>query len=112
MSSNNAVILHKAQTYGPIVNGETMEFVKRPYEYNNLQDGDIVVQTMCLSADPYMVPSPSHSLFSPFREAKSAIHQLNHTHQSEPRRNIVSDYRRTKWENQSQVEESAGSTNL
>lgn len=57
MSSNNAVILRKAQTYGPIVNGETMEFVKRPYEYDNLQDGDIVVQTMCLSADPYMVSS-------------------------------------------------------
>ena len=48
MSSNNAVILRKAQTYGPIVNGETMELVKRPYEYNDLQDGDIAIQTMCL----------------------------------------------------------------
>jgi hypothetical protein len=61
MSSNNAVILRKAQTYGPIVNGETMELVKRPYEYNDLQDGDIVIQTMCLSADPYMVLDPTCS---------------------------------------------------
>ena len=60
MSSNDAVILRKAQTYGPIVKGETMEFVKRPFEYHDLQDGDIVVQTMCLSVDPYMVPSLIH----------------------------------------------------
>jgi len=65
MSSNNAIILRKAQTYGPIVNGETMEFVKRPYEYGDLQDGDIIVQTMCLSADPYMVlPFASHPPYS------------------------------------------------
>ena len=62
MSSNNAAILRKAQTYGPIVNGETMEFVERPYEYNDLQDGDIVIQTMCLSADPYMVFYPTSSM--------------------------------------------------
>ena len=64
MSSNNAVILLKAQTYGAIVNGETMEFVKRPYEYNDLQDGDIVIQTMCLSADPYMVLRPTSSMLT------------------------------------------------
>ena len=49
MSTNNAVILLKAQTYGPIFKGETMDFIKRLYEYNDFQDGDFVVQTLWLS---------------------------------------------------------------
>ena len=57
MSSNNAVILLKAQTYGEIKKGETLDFVKRPYEFDKLEDGDIVVQSMYLSVDPYMVSS-------------------------------------------------------
>ena len=55
MASNNAVILLKQQTYGPIIDGETMAFKKRPYEFNELEEGDIVVQTMYLSIDPYLV---------------------------------------------------------
>jgi hypothetical protein len=60
MSSNNAVVLLKAQTFGAIVNGETLEFKKCPYEFNGLNDGDVVVQTMCLSADPYVVLSGNY----------------------------------------------------
>lgn len=55
MSSNNAVILLKAQTYDEIKKGETLDFIKRPYELDKLEDGDIVVQSMHLSVDPYMV---------------------------------------------------------
>jgi len=57
MSSNNAIIVLKGQTTGPIVKGEALDYVKRPYEFNDLQDGDIVVQAMYLSADPYLVES-------------------------------------------------------
>ena len=62
MSSNNAVILLKAQTYGEIKKGEALGFVKRPYEFDKLGDGDIVVQTLYLSIDPYIVISRSTAL--------------------------------------------------
>lgn len=55
MSSNNAVILLKGQTYGAIKKGETLDFVRRPYGFDKLEEGDIVVQTMYLSIDPYLV---------------------------------------------------------
>jgi len=55
MSSNNAIIVLKGKTTGPIVKGEVLDYVKRPYEFDNLRDGDIVVQAMYLSVDPYLV---------------------------------------------------------
>jgi NADPH-dependent curcumin reductase CurA len=55
MSSNNAVILLKGQTYGAIKKGETLDFVKQPYNFDILEDGDIVIQTLYLSIDPYLV---------------------------------------------------------
>jgi NADPH-dependent curcumin reductase CurA len=62
MLSNNAVILLKGQTYGEIKKGEALDFVKRPYEFDKLEDGDIVVQTMYLSSDPYLVLPRSSTL--------------------------------------------------
>jgi hypothetical protein len=57
MTSNNAVILRKAHALGPIVKGETLTYEKLPYKFNELAAGQIVVQTMYLSADPYLVPT-------------------------------------------------------
>jgi NADPH-dependent curcumin reductase CurA len=55
MPSNNAVFLLKAHTYGKIKNGETLKYEERPYEFNDLADGEFVVKAMYLSVDPYMV---------------------------------------------------------
>lgn len=57
MASNNAVILLKGQTYGDIKEGETMKFEKRPYSFDELTDGEVIVKAMYLSIDPYLVPS-------------------------------------------------------
>jgi hypothetical protein len=56
MTSNNAVILLKAQTYGPVKKGETLEYKERPYEFPEPGKREIVVKALYLSADPYMVP--------------------------------------------------------
>jgi NADPH-dependent curcumin reductase CurA len=61
MSSNNAVILREAHTYGKIEEGKTLVFEKRPYDLGELKDGEFVVKTMYLSVDPYLV-NP-HTLF-------------------------------------------------
>lgn len=58
MSSNNAVILLKAQTYGDIKEGETMKFEKRPYSFDELKGGEVIVKAMYLSIDPYLVSTP------------------------------------------------------
>lgn len=55
MSSNNAVILKKGHQFGPIKKGETLEFIKRAYDFKDPSDGEIVVQTLYLSIDPYLV---------------------------------------------------------
>jgi hypothetical protein len=55
MTSNNAVILLKAQTYGPVKKGETLEYKERPYEFPEPGKGEIVVKALYLSADLYMV---------------------------------------------------------
>ena len=55
MSSNNAIIVLKGQSTGPIVKGETLDYVKKPYEFDELQEGDVVVQAMYVSIDPYLV---------------------------------------------------------
>lgn len=60
MPSNNAVILRQYQPHGALKKGDTLAFEERPFELPELQDGDIVVQTMYLSPDPYMV-SPRNS---------------------------------------------------
>lgn len=58
MSSNNAVILLKAQTYGDIKEGEALKFEQRPYEFPELKDGEFIVRAMYLSIDPYLVHPP------------------------------------------------------
>jgi NADPH-dependent curcumin reductase CurA len=60
MVSNNSVILRKAQTYGKIEEGKTLVFEEREYDFGELKEGEIIVKTMYLSIDPYLVyPSPS-----------------------------------------------------
>lgn len=69
MTSNNAVILKKAHRFGPIKEGETLEFVKRPYDLK-LEDGGIIVKAIWLSIDPYLrgrIREPGIPSYTPVR---------------------------------------------
>ena len=55
MSSNNAVILKKAHQFGPIKEGETLEFKKRSYDLKEPGPGEFIVKALYLSIDPYLV---------------------------------------------------------
>jgi hypothetical protein len=58
MTSNNAVILLKAQTYGAIKKGETLVYKERQYEFPEPGSGELIVKALYLSADPYLVDPP------------------------------------------------------
>jgi NADPH:quinone reductase len=74
MASNNAVILKKAHRFGPIKEGETLEFVKKPYDLPEPEEGGIVVKALWLSIDPYLrgrIREPGVHSYSPeFQEGK------------------------------------------
>jgi hypothetical protein len=55
ISSNNAVILWKAQTFGELKEGETLKFEKRGYEFKKLKQGEFVIKALYLSIDMYLV---------------------------------------------------------
>jgi NADPH-dependent curcumin reductase CurA len=59
MTSNNAIILKVANTFGPIIKGQTLTFEHRPCQFPELKDGEFIVQTMYLSVDPYMALFPT-----------------------------------------------------
>jgi hypothetical protein len=76
MTSNNAVILLKAQTYGPVKKGETLVYKERPYEFPEPGKGEIIVKALYLSVDPYLVANPP-SMRLTNRERKSEIRRWN-----------------------------------
>jgi hypothetical protein len=77
MTSNNAVILLKGQTYGPVKKGETLEYKERPYEFPEPGKGEIIVKTLYLSVDPYLVATPRSSTRLTRREGKSGMRRRN-----------------------------------
>jgi len=69
--SNNAVIYRKFQPYGPIEDGETLVFEKRPYDLPEPRDGDIIVQTMYCALDVWLVNSLLTCLISAVSHSRS-----------------------------------------
>jgi hypothetical protein len=79
MTSNNAVILLKGQTYGRVKKGQTLEYKVRPYEFPEPGKGEIIVKALYLSADPYLVVHPRSTTRLTGRGGKSEMPQLNLT---------------------------------
>ncbi|ORY77374.1 hypothetical protein BCR37DRAFT_153873 [Protomyces lactucae-debilis] len=66
-SSNNAILFKKPPTEYPVA-GEHLEYVERPYEFDELKDGEFIAETLYVSIDPYQrgrMRAPEKKSYSP-----------------------------------------------
>lgn len=79
MSSNNAIIFLKPPTEYP-VEGEHLKFEKRPYSFPEPKDGQIILENIYSSIDPYMrgrMRAPELKSYSPPFPANEPIRSIN-----------------------------------
>lgn len=79
MSSNNAIIFLKPPTEFP-VNGEHLKFEKRPYTFGEPTEGQVILENIYSSIDPYMrgrMRAPEAKSYSPPFPVGEPIRSLN-----------------------------------